>query len=375
MEAIKGLLYRILAVFTSINLLFSGTFSFLPKPVKISEYEQCKNVIFLIGDGMGFNSIEMAEKYLGRELESFDEFTLSGKSDTDSATAHKTDSAAGGTALATGVRVSIGTVGVYPDDIDAKYSHPMNLTELAVSQGKSAGVVTTAKTWDATPAAFSAHAASRDDYKTIHKQQSQSDLTLLWGMGDGKLDLGLMESSGFEIVTNEEEMNALDGSKRSFGQFAGGAWNDETADADGMPTLSDMTEKAIDILDDDADGFFLMVEGAHIDKNSHNMDKKGMSQALDGFDKAIKVALDYAKENGNTLVIVTADHETGGIVKIGSQYVYTVPDHTTADVPLFVYGCNNFIQNGTLIENREIARRVACVMGELNFPIKVMVSR
>ena len=375
MEAIKGLLYRILAVFTSINMLFSGVFSFLPKPVKVSEFDQCKNVIFLIGDGMGFNSIAMAEDYLGRELESFDGFTLSGKSDTDSATARRTDSAAGGTALATAVRVSIGTVGVYPDDVDAKRSYPMNLSELAVSQDKSAGVVTTAKTWDATPAAFSAHAASRDDYKTIHRQQSQSDLTLLWGDADSDLDLSLMEQSGFKIVTNEEQMDALTGSERSFGQFASGTWNDEAADAAGMPTLADMTAKAIDILDDDADGFFLMVEGAHIDKRSHDMDKKGMSQALDSFDKAIKVALDYAKANGDTLVIVTADHETGGITRIGSKYVYTVPDHTTADVPLFVYGCNNFIQNGTLIENREVARRVACVMGELNFPIKVMVSR
>ena len=137
-----------------------------------------------------------------------------------------------------------------------------------------------------------------------------------------------------------------------------------------MPTLTEMTAKAIDLLDDDEDGFFLMVEGAHIDKNSHSNNGDGMKDALLSFDKAIGYALEYAETHGDTLVIVTADHETGGITLQDGEYIYTTGDHTGANVPLLVYGCDDFIKNGEAIKNREVSRRVACVMGEKKFPIR-----
>ncbi|MCQ2462552.1 MAG: alkaline phosphatase [Clostridia bacterium] len=362
-------LYRVLALFTSFLVMFTGAFA--SSKQKKTDFSQCKNVIFFIGDGMGFNSIKMAEQYLGKNLDSFDSFTLNGESKTDSASGplFVTDSAAGGSALATGVRISLKSVGVYPSDIDAEKSYPMNLAELAVSQGKSAGIVTTAKTFDATPAAFSAHVSYREKSQEIHRQQSDSDLTLLWGMRDKNLDLDYTKSKGFNIIWNEKDMNALEPGCRSFGQFGYNFYFDN--EEKNQPTFSEMTAKAIDLLDDDEDGFFLMVEAAHIDKCSDKMDEEGMSKVMDAFDKAIKTALDYAEENGDTMVLVTADHETGGIIKLGGKYVYTSTWHTDQNVPLLVYGCDDFIKNGEAIENCEVGRRTACVMGENNFPIEI----
>ena len=164
-------------------------------------------------------------------------------------------------------------------------------------------------------------------------------------------------------------MDALTEGTRSFGQFPNVIWH-EPAFED-MPTMAEMTAKAIDLLDDDADGFFLMVEGAHIDKHSHKNKGEEMKEALVAFDHAIQAALDYAAADGETLVVVTADHETGGIIKLGDQYVYTLTEHSGVDVPLLVYGCDNFIENGQSIKNKEVSRRVACAMGEKNFPRRI----
>lgn len=365
------ILYRILAFMTAAIVSVSNLSPFVPE--KKTDFDECKNVIFMIGDGMGFNSIKMAEQVLDKDLTAFDSFPLQGESKTACATPLiTTDSAAGGTALATGVRVSRNTVGVYPSDIDAKKIYPMNLCELAVSQGKAAGIVTTAKTYDATPADFSAHVANRDNHDEIHRQQINSSLSLLWGEKDTDLNMDEVRKNGFDVIWNKDDMLALNSSQKSFGQFSYDLWKDGARED--MPTLAEMTEKAVDLLDDDDDGFFLMVEAAHIDKRADKKDKEGASLVTDAFDKAISFALRYAEENGDTLVVVTADHETGGIIKLGGEYTYTTTLHTKKNVPLLVYGCDNFIKQGEKIENREIGRRTACVMGEKNFPIEVKVK-
>ena len=373
MFVFKQFLYKMLAYITALFISFSGSVPFfgcggdIERPDNI---EQCKIVIFLIGDGMGFNSIEMAEQYLGRELSAFDGFELYGSSQTAPATPlFTTDSAAGGTALATGERVSIKTVGVYPDDTEAKNSYPMNLCELAISLGKAAGIVTTADTWDATPADFSAHVSYRENYEEIQRQQAESGLTLLWGQKSEDMDIDLMRDNGYEIIWGKDDMDALAPGSRSFGMFG---YNFKlNGRQDGQATYLETITKAIDLLDDDEDGFFLMFEAAHIDKYSDEMNGKMMSMVMEGFDEVIQYALDYAKADGNTLVVLTADHETGGIKKFGNKYIYTTTQHTGVDVPLFVYGCNNFINDGESIENREVGIRTAMAMGELNFPIDV----
>ena len=126
-----------------------------------------------------------------------------------------------------------------------------------------------------------------------------------------------------------------------------------------------MTEKAIEILSADEDGFFLMVEGACIDKNSHDNDFEGATLCTEEFDKAVKAALQFAEEDGETLVVVTADHETGGIKldqKTG-EYYYTSDSHTNVDVPVFVSATDAGFKSGDKIKNRQIPVQIARVMG------------
>ena len=118
-----------------------------------------------------------------------------------------------------------------------------------------------------------------------------------------------------------------------------------------------------------------MVEGAHIDKNSHNNNGEGMKEALLSFNDAVKAALDYAKKDGHTLVVVTADHETGGITLKNGEYVYTTGGHTGADVPLYVYGSDDFIsENEESIENTDIPKRIVSALEKDGFPCTVSVS-
>ncbi len=362
---------KIVSIITAVIMAlesFSG-FAFI-KQNKKTDFERCKNVIFMIGDGMGFNSINKTKAEEGIDELNMDTILMRGESKTASANSPITDSAAGGTALSTGVRVNNSAIGVYAYDEYKTVSYPINLTEIAISQGKLAGVITTDSTSGATPATFSAHTDDRHNEADITSQQLAGDLNLVWGDETESFTNEAAEKAGFEVITNKDEMNALEEGSRSFGQFSDDVWHRESPD--GMPTLAEMTAKAIDLLDDDEDGFFLMVEGAHIDKNSHKNNGEGMKDALLSFDDAIGTALKYAEENGDTLVVITADHETGGIAKIGGKYVYTRGQHSGYNVPLLVYGCDNFIKNGEAIKNKEISRRVACVMDYTEYPARAM---
>ncbi len=131
------------------------------------------------------------------------------------------------------------------------------------------------------------------------------------------------------------------------------------------PSIEQMTKKAIDLLDDNENGFFLMVEGACIDKFSHKNNLEGATMNLVEFDKAVGYAMDYAAKDGDTLVVVTADHETGGIKYNGvtGEYYYTSEGHTTADVPLYVSARDAGFTDGAIVENRQISVQIARVMG------------
>ena len=362
----------ILAYFTAFITFIVSTFNpvfFRPLNERRTNFDQCKNVIFMIGDGMGFNSLNKTKAEEGKEL-AMDSFPLQGESKTRSSDNKVTDSAAGGTALACAIRTKNGVVGCYPYDQYDLVSHPMNLAELALSQGKKAGVITTDSTSGATPASFSAHTDARGNEPDITYQQLRSDLDLIWGTKTESFSEADAALYGWSFIDDKTDMDSLKEGSRSFGQFRSSVWQQVTSKS--MPNLTEMTAKAIDLLDDDEDGFFLMVEGAHIDKNSHNNNGEGMKDALLSFDKAVGYALKYAETNGDTLVIVTADHETGAItLNDEGEYVYTSGSHSGVNVPLLVYGSDNFIKNGQAIKNREVARRVACVMGEKCFPMRI----
>ncbi|MGN1419312.1 MAG: alkaline phosphatase, partial [Acutalibacteraceae bacterium] len=206
----------------------------------------------------------------------------------------------------------------------------------------------------------------RENKTDITNQQISSGINLIWGTATSACKKSAVEKAGYEYITDYASMSALKEGSCSFGQFAGELWH---SDCGNMPTLSQMTTKAIDLLDDGDNGFFLMVEGAHIDKNSHNNNGEGMKEALLSFDEAVQAALDYAKADKHTLVVVTADHETGGITLENGEYVYTTTGHTGADVPVMVYGYDDFIKDGeTSILNTDIPKRIVEALKEDGFP-------
>lgn len=336
---------------------------------------EIENVIFLIGDGMGFNHLEKTK--LERDVTlTLDSFEIQGSSRTRSLTNDVTDSAAGGTALSCGIRTYNSGVGVYLLDPLDVFSHPVSITELCRDAGMLTGVITTDETSGATPSAFSAHAYERYQSEDITNDQLCSEIDLIWGTENGIATKEAAKEHGYEYVTTYSEMMALEEGSKSFAQFTNDLWTLKQSD-ENNPTLSQMTEKAIDLLDDGENGFFLMVEGAHIDKHSHNNESENMTESMAEFDKAIKIALDFAKENGNTLVVVTADHETGAItLNENGVYEFTSDDHSAANVPLRVYGSQNLIKNDEIVNNYEIPMRIAYILGftEDAFPFSKTVA-
>ncbi len=332
--------------------------------------ENIENVIFLIGDGMGYNHLEKTKLERNIEL-TLDTFAIQGSSRTRSLTNDVTDSAAGGTALSCGIRTYNSGVGVYLLDPLDVFIHPASITELCRDNKMLTGVITTDETSGATPAAFSAHATERYKSEDITEDQMKSDINLIWGTENGVATKEMADEYGYEYVTTYDEMMSLKEGSKSFAQFTNDLWTLEQSD-ENNPTLSQMTEKAIDLLDDGENGFFLMVEGAHIDKHSHNNESENMTEAMTEFDKAIKIALGFAKEDGNTLVIVTADHETGAItLNDKGEYEFTSDDHSAADVPLRIYGSEKLIKNGETVNNYEIPIRIAYILGftDEQFPL------
>lgn len=353
-------MFKLTSILAAVSMLISGILSCTQLlPYDTDGRDQVENVILLIGDGMGENHLEWTKDELGIDLV-MDDMPLRGYSKTKSANSPITDSAAGGTALSSGIRTGNNYVGVYFADPLQTYSTPTNITEICESHGMRTGVVTTDLTTGATPSAFSAHTNDRGNNDKIIAQQMASDIDIIWGNTDEDFNAATAEANGFTVIDSEAEMDALRNGSKSFAAFDSSLWKTETGTDD--PTLSEMTEKAIEILDND-EGFFLMVEGAHIDKHSHSNDEKNMMIAVQEFDRAIEKALDFAKKDGNTLVVVTADHETGKIVYRNGEYKYTRGNHSATDVPLLVYGSSNFIDNGEAVKNYMVPRLIVASLG------------
>jgi len=357
---LQKVIAAIMASLLSMNLAFNTALNGGKTELDPGDYD---NVILMIGDGMGFNHIDWMEKEYGiDEAYMFSMTESHGKSQTRSSNNVVTDSAAGATALSCAVRTNNGAIGVFAQDAFGVAYVPMNLSELAHSYGKMTGIVTSDTNHGATPGGFSAHVYDRDEGEEITRQQiEESDLDLIWSASSGLVDDAYANEYGWTLVDTLAEFEALEEGTRSFGQFAGEIWNENTG-AD-SPNLSTLTTKAIDMLDDDEDGFFLMVEGAHIDKHSHSNEEKNMKIAAKEFDMAVKAAIEFAKADGNTLVVITADHETGAIKPDGDSFKFTSGSHSAADVPLLVYGSDNFVVTGEAIKNKEVSRRLAMAMG------------
>lgn len=295
------------------------------------EAEKPKNVIMLVMDGSSDNVSTISRWYKGEPL-ALDSI-LTGAARTYSAESAITDSAPAATALATGNKSNSGYVGVLPSKItmpgvkgnEANAFKPVaNVLEGAKLQGKATGVISTSEIQHATPAGFSAHATSRSNYDDIAEQQVYQNIDVVLGGGynslkdtrkDGENLIKVLEERKYDIVqTREEMLNST--SDKLWGSFAPSAlaydFDRETLKPE-QPTLAEMTEKAIDTLSKDEDGFFLMVEGSKIDWAAHANDTIGMISDFLSFDDAVAEAIEFAEKDGNTLVIAVTDHGNSGI--------------------------------------------------------------
>lgn len=297
--------------------------------------KKVKKVIYLIADGMSDGILTAAKYYndiqdgtLGNDKLAMDDIR-SGFVKTAWANGPITDSAPAGTALSSGYKANPGVVG-----LNTEGQPKATILEAAELNGLATGIIATSEITHATPAAFSSHVESRQDYNSIMKQQVYKDMEVVLGggsvffeaTGGGKRDDGKdltedIKALGYDYVTNKSEMNESD-SDKLWGLFAE---RDLAYDFDRVaegneeePSLAEMTEKAIEVLEKDEEGFFLMVEGSKIDWAAHANDPAGTIGDILAFDDAIKVALDYAKENQDTIVVVTTDHANSGF-SIGNE--------------------------------------------------------
>ncbi len=355
---------KIAAVVIAALTTFANITGYFGLEVTTEDYKTYKNVILMIGDGMGENHLEATKQAYGIDELNMETMPVRGQSKTNSLFWATTDSAAGATALACGIRTINGMISTYALDPLSAIVNPKSVSEIAKDLGKAVGVVTTDYTAGATPSAFSAHTYSRDNDIIITEQQLASDIDLIWGGFTGIVNEEIVTSKGFTYIDTATELTAFDGSTKSFGQFDFDDLKNITNNYD-TPHLEAMTEKAIDVLSQDEDGFFLMIEGACIDKHSHSNEKEGMIKSLNEFDNAIEIALNFAEEDGETLVIVTADHETGGLKYDAEkdEYYWTSGSHTNANVPLFVSESDAGFVNGAAYKNRHIGAQIGLILG------------
>lgn len=316
------------------------------------------NVILMIGDGMGFNHIKAAESRYG-EL-----FMTSAQTKGEVTTFSRylfgaTDSAAAATALATGVKTDNGNVGQYLG------KEKQSMTELAVSLGMSTAILATEGVDGATPAGFSAHTNSRNDIDGILDDQLASNIDVFIGSNIERYSSlsEKIEKAGYSFF---DSMSTLDMTKdKVFASFEEIPLEDQ---GDAKPTLADLAIKTLDKISVNEKGFFMMIEESHIDKCSHNNDLDGAIMHVKAYDNTIKAVVEYAQKIGNTIVIVTADHETGGLQYNGEKdselnnSMYTLTSHSTANVPYFVFG-NIDYEFAKVMDNTQIARLCQAVIG------------
>lgn len=323
------------------------------------ERRKIKNVILLIGDGMGLNQIAVA-RTVNRGLTML-KMRFTGLQTNSPLDSYTSDSAAAGSALATGKPHNNRHIAKNDDGTENR-----SITDYAIAKGMATGVVTLGNIADATPAAFYGHSRERDSSDLITRYLLEKRINLVVGGGtsvftkrrDG-LDIdSFMEK--YQVIHDTKQIDQLDGSVLCIDNLLEKAATEET-----IGLLARVTRSAVNKLARESKrGFFLMVEGAKIDYAGHSNSLAGAVSEMLSFDLAVAEALKFADSNGETLVVVTADHETGGLVLVdGNQEKglvtarFTTDDHTPAMLPVFAYGpgAKHFI--GTY-QNYEVAGKI-----------------
>ena len=362
------------------------------------------NVIYLIGDGMGFGAVSSLLLTCDEQT-GFEMAPVIGLNETCSANNYVTDSPAGGTALATGTRTCNGFLGVGPDSVQLE-----SILKKAQKMGKKTGIVVNTTLTEATPGAFYAGVTSRKESYTIAKQFTESGVDVAIGAGltafinrPDSVDLtAVLINKGYDVyldwkhvINTESEKfvgilqmsdvhrrnkpttktaGAADGAEVCLAAqlAASGDENDTTRFSEPDQYLEKASIKAIEQLSKNAPkGFFLMIESAIIDGYGHNNDAEGMVAEMEEFNRTLKALIAYVNEHPNTLLVVTADHETGGTAVSykshpvnqpeGMQLSFSTKGHSGTVVPIFAYG-KGAEKFGGIFKNKEIPGIIESIM-------------
>ena len=330
------------------------------------------NIILLIGDGMGLTQISAA-MYSNNNRLALTKFPVIGFHKSHAANELITDSAAGGTAIACGIKTNNGNIGTDENGLPT-----LSILEELDSMNFSTGMIVTSTIVHATPAAFAAHRARREMYEEIALDYLNANVDLLIGGGrqyfqnremDDRDLINEFENKGYVVMdqlytTMNKIKWPLDKNLLYF-----------TADkqpltvSGGRDYLSFAVRQGVQYLEQKSNkGFFLLVEGSQIDWMNHANDGRGVVMETLDFDRAIWEAIQYANKKGNTLVLVTADHESGGMsIEADSRmnklkYGFTTNGHTAAMIPVFAYGPGSSLFRG-IYENTSIYHKMRAVLG------------
>ncbi|MCD4771785.1 MAG: alkaline phosphatase, partial [Bacteroidales bacterium] len=333
-KQMKKLIYLLIILF-----LFSAC-----AEKEIQKESKPKNIILMIGDGMGLSQMYAAYT-VKKDKTNMARCKHIGLVNTSSANDLITDSAASGTAIATGNKTNNGHICVDKDG--NKY---ITILEIAEEHGKATGLVATSTITHATPAAFIAHNTNRGNYEDIAKDFLNTDIDVFFGGGKNhfakrKDSLNLIDSlkaRNYNVVFDVNKISTI-----KTGKTAGLFYDEHPPKrSEGRNDfLEQASLKAIEILDQDEDGFFIMIEGSQIDWAGHDNDLQYLLDETLEFDDVVGKILDFAEKDGETLVIVTADHECGGFTVVEGDLEkgtikghFSSGNHTPVMVPLYAYG-------------------------------------
>ncbi len=342
-----------------------------------------RNVILCIGDGMGFEHVALS-RHAGNAPQLWMEtLPVTGEIETGSANKKVTDSAAAGTAMACGIKTNNGMIGMTPDEVQYH-----SILELLAQDGWKTGLVATSQITHATPASFSAHITSRSNQKGIAPQMLDNRVDVMFGGGrkywlpkgdggirDDKQDLlAQAREAGYQVIATRQELSKLKKTP-AIGAFG----KDGLTTVAPEPSIAEMSGKAISLLSRKSkQGFFLMIEGSQIDWAAHGNDAGRVIRQTLLFDMAVREAIEFAKRDGHTLVIVTSDHETGGLTvkpdkNDGLKTKWSTGGHTADNVPLYAFGPGAEKFSGQM-DNTDIPKRIAKLTGIKQFPAKKTIQ-
>ena len=325
-----------------------------------------KNVVFMIGDGMSLMTM-YSTWAANRGKLNIENCRCVGLAKTYCYDRLITDSGASGTALATGHKTRYHSVGVDPD------GKPLTtLTDLAATKNKSTGVVVTCRLNDATPAAFCAHNSDREQAEAIIADYVGCGVDFIFGGGkryfcereDGRDIMEEMRALGYRTPENKEQLDAIESGK----VLAVWADHDLPRPAERGEMLTEGTLKALELLSRNKKGFFLMVEASQIDDYGHSNQLRPLVEEVLDFDRTIGKVFEWAAADGNTLVVVTADHETGGLTLVGGDLErgeivgkFSTGSHSGVMVPVYAFGPGAEAFTG-IYENTDIFEKIKSLL-------------